>query len=131
MPEYPSQQPELSSLDEMSGLVREVADHAAPSTNWKDRVRAAARVLSLTPARAKALYYREARRVEAGEMDRARAATARFRAARQRARELEHLAWLREQVAGMDGIDVDAVQRLLGGDGDEAGAVALPEDAEA
>lgn len=99
MSEYRSKGAELSSSAEMTALVREVADFSAPSPNWKDRVNAAARVLHLPFGRVKAHYYGEARRVDAGEMDRAREAANELREARRLAREREHLAWLECEIA--------------------------------
>jgi hypothetical protein len=89
----------MSSAAEMSALVREVADYGASSTNWKERVNAASRVLKLPFGRAKAHYYGEARRVDAEEMDRARAAARDLREQRRLARENEHLAWLECELA--------------------------------
>ena len=88
----------MSSVAEMSALVREVADYSAPSTNWKERVHAASRVLKLPFGRAKAHYYGEARRVDAEEMDRARAAAEELREAKLRRRSAEHLQWLNATV---------------------------------
>lgn len=123
----------MSSVAEMSSLVREVADFAAPSPNWKDRVNAAARVLGLPFGRVKAHYYGEARRVEAEEMDRARAAARELREQRRIAKEHEHLAWLeceiaRHRAAGTDfhGAHGDALQHFLRVARGDAGTVAVP-----
>jgi hypothetical protein len=124
----------MSSVAEMSMLVREVADFAAPSPNWKDRVNAAARVLGLPFGRVKAHYYGEARRVDAEEMDRARATARELRDAKQREREHEHLAWLeceiaRHRAAGTDfrGAYGDALEHVLRMARGDAGAVEIPE----
>lgn len=110
----------MSSVAEMSALAHEAADLTAISSNWKDRVSAAARVLNLTFGRAKRVYFREARRVDAKEMDRARAAIDELREAELRRQSHVHIEWLRrtvEQVraAGeeLDGFDVDGLERAL------------------
>jgi hypothetical protein len=110
----------MSSVAEMQSLAHEAADLTALSSNWKDRVQAAARAVDLSFGRAKRLYFREARRVDAGEMDRARAAIEELREASLRREASAHLTWLRstvEQVreAGeeLDGFDVAGLERAL------------------
>lgn len=88
----------MSSAAEISMLVREVADLTAPSQNWKDRVSAAARALGLPFGRVKSLYYGEARRVDAEEMDSARAAARELREQARIDRENSHLAWLESEI---------------------------------
>jgi hypothetical protein len=88
----------MSSVAEMSALVREAADHTAMSSNWKDRVDAAARVLRLSFGRTKRHYFGEARRVDAEEMDRARAAIEELREQELRRQAADHLAWLNSTV---------------------------------
>ena len=105
MSEQRSKRPEVTSEAEMTALVREVADHASPSTNWKERVRAAARVLKLPFGRVKAHYYREARRVDAEEMDRARAAACELREQSIRRKASEHIAWLNSTIEHLRTID--------------------------
>lgn len=109
----------MSSVAEMSALVREAADYA-PSSNWKERVRAAARALNIPFGRAKRHYYGEARRVEAEEMDRARAAIRELRAAQRERRANEHLAWLECEIARhrasgeeLRGAHVDGLEHFL------------------
>jgi hypothetical protein len=128
---------EMSSVAEMSSLVREVADFAAPSPNWKDRVNAAARVLQLPFGRAKAHYYGEARRVDAEEMDRAREAAEQLREAKLRRKAAEHLAWLNtsiEHLRSVDpefhSLDVAGLERAVARLGAQCGAVADPSTAE-
>lgn len=120
MSEQRSKGAELSSVAEMSSLVREVADFTAPSPNWKERVRAAARVLKLPFNRAKAHYYGEARRVDAEEMDRARAAIEELREAALQRKSAEHLAWLNSTVERLrqtdeefHSFDVDGLERAV------------------
>lgn len=110
----------MSSVAEMSMLVREVADRSAQSPNWKDRVNAAARVLGLPFGRVKAHYYGEARRVDAEEMDRARAAARELRERERIERENAHLAWLECQIGRLretgeefHGPHVDGLEHLL------------------
>lgn len=104
----------------MSSLVHEVANYLAPSTNWKERVRAAARALQLPFGRVKAHYYREARRVDAEEMDRARAAAEELREASLRRKAAEHIAWLNSTVERLrqtdeefHGLDVVGLERAI------------------
>jgi len=104
----------------MTSLVHEVANYLAPSTNWKERVRAAARALNLPFGRAKAHYYREARRVDAEEMDRARAKAEELREASIRRKAAEHIAWLNSTIEHLrqtdeefHGIDVDGLERAV------------------
>lgn len=130
MSEQRSKETKLSSVAEMSSLVREVADFAAPSPNWKDRVSAAARVLKLPFGRAKAHYYGQARRVEAEEMDRARAAAEELREARLRRQAGEHLRWLNASIEHLrqtdeefHSFDVDGLERALARLGAQCGAV--------
>lgn len=90
----------MSSDAEMTMMVHEAA-LCAPTSNWKDRVLAAARVLNLPFARAKAFYYREPRRVTAEEMDHARRAIRDLRAQRRERKTAEHLAWLNSTLASL------------------------------
>ena len=110
----------MTSEAEMSALVHEVAGYAAPSTNWKERVQAAARALKLPFGRAKAHYYGEARRVDAGEMDRARAVAEEFREATLRRKAAEHVAWLSATVEHLrqtdeefHGVDIVGLERAI------------------
>lgn len=115
----------------MSSLVHEVANYLAPSTNWKERVRAAARALKLPFGRTKAHYYREARRVDAEEMDRARAKATELREASIRRKAAEHMAWLNSTVEHLRAVDpefhsfdVDGLERAVARLGALGGAVA-------
>lgn len=124
----------------MQALMHEAADMTAASPNWKDRVAAAARVFDLQWARAKAFYYGDARRVEAGEMDYARRAIAKLRKQRERQKALAHIAWMRAALeqnsplaAGVRGEDVlrtvhalDEMEQVVGCSGAEDGAVDVP-----
>lgn len=123
----------MSSVAEMSALVREAADLSAPSPNWKDRVNAAARVLKLPFGRAKRHYFHEARRVDAEEMDRARAAIEGLREASIRRKAAEHIAWLNstvEHLRAVDpefhSIDVAGLERAIAHLGSQDSAVADP-----
>lgn len=119
------------SSAEMTMLVFEAAE-TSPSQRWKDRVHAAARVLNLPFARAKAFYYREPRRVTAEEMDNAREAIRTLRDQRKRDRELDHLTWLQSEIArhraagtGIRGVHADGLEHFLRVARGEAGAVAV------
>lgn len=120
----------MSSVAEMSALAHEAADHTALTSNWKDRVHAAARVLQLSFGRAKRLYFREARRVEAGEMDVARAAIEELREAALRRKAADHVNWLRSTVEHLrqtdeefHQFDVDGFERALSRVGSLGGAM--------
>lgn len=109
---------EMSSAEMYSHVLD--AASSAPSMNWKDRVHAAARVLGLPFARAKAFYYREDRRVTAEEMDLARQRIQQHREDRLHASHQEHLAWLYDTIsqlhaAGEDvaGFEVDRLERAV------------------
>lgn len=119
----------MSSVAEMSALVQEAAN-SAPTTNWKDRVSAAARVLHLPFGRAKRHYYGEARRVDAEEMDRARAAVEELREAKLRRKAAEHVAWLNTTVERLrqtdeefHGFDIDGLERAVARLGASDGAM--------
>ena len=119
VPEQRSCEQEMSSALEMTSMVQEAAD-AARTANWKDRVQAAARILGLPFARAKAFYYREDRRVTAEEMDLARTRIQQHREDRLHATHQQHLAWLYETVsqlhaAGEDvgSFEVDRLERAI------------------
>ena len=103
-----SERPEMSSVAEMSALVREVADFTAQGSNWKERVHAAARALHMPFGRTKRHYYGEARRVDAEEMDRARDTAARLRAA-------EHVKNLNRTAAYLRSIDPELYAPAIAG----------------
>lgn len=125
-----SKDDEMSSVNEMHCLVHEAANFAAPTGNWKDRVQAASRAFGLGWERAKAFYYRDARRVDAEEMDRARRAIAKLRAEARDRKNAEHLAWLNRSLAHLQasdpeffGQDISRLERALAGVGALDGAV--------
>lgn len=136
--EHHSKDSEMSSVGEMSCMVHEVADYAAPAGNWKERVGAAARFFGFGWERTKAFYYRDARRVEAEEMDHARREIARLRAEARSRRDAEHLAWLREQIdrhrasgEELRGPHILALEHVLRMAGDMAGTVVVRPEVEA
>lgn len=95
----------MSSAAEMTALCREIADNAASSANWKDRVASVARALGVNWSRAKGLYFAEARVIKSEEMDRARAVAREQRAkrmARQQAREFAAAAAYLRQIGAND-----------------------------
>jgi hypothetical protein len=127
---------EMSSALEMTSMVQEAAD-AARTSNWKDRVHAAARILGLPFSRAKAFYYREDRRVTAEEMDLARQRIQQHREDRLHASHQEHLTWLYDTIsqlhaAGEDvgGFEVDRLERAVARLGAGRRSVGNPPDAE-
>lgn len=103
--EHRSGKTEMSSA-EMYSYAFEAAQ-SAPTDNWKDRVHAAARVLNLPFARAKAFYYREPRRVTAEEMDYARQAIRALRDERRQRKAAELVANLNRTVAYLRATDPD------------------------
>lgn len=131
--EQSTERSEMSSLGEMHCLVHEAADFAAPNGNWKERVQAAARSFGLGWERAKAFYYRDARRVEAEEMDRARRAIRKLRQEARDQRHREHLEWLASEIGRLEasgeefhGPHVDGLKHFLRVAGRADGAVAIP-----
>ena len=127
----------MNSALEMTSMVQEAAD-AARTSNWKDRVQAASRILGLPFARAKAFYYREDRRVTAEEMDLARQRIQQHREDRLHASHQEHLAWLYDTIrqlheAGEDvaGFEVDRLQRAVARLGPAGRAMDATTDADA
>ncbi|UJW87916.1 hypothetical protein [Devosia sp. SL43] len=120
----------MSSLAEMKGLVHQAADFTSPSDNWKDRVQAAARALGFGWSRTKDLYYQDARRIDAEEMDHARKIVGKLKQDRQRREAAEHVAWLRRTVQSLradgrqlDGDSLDVLERLAGVVGAEGSAL--------
>lgn len=121
MGEFRSEDSKLSSLVEMQSLVHQAADMTAMSSNWKDRVQAAARALGFGWSRTKDLYYQDARRIAAEEMDHARQVVQRLKEERERREAAEHVAWLQRTIQSLrasgeelDGGSLDALERLAG-----------------
>lgn len=130
MGEFRSEDSKLSSLVEMQSLVHQAADHTALSDNWKDRVQAAARALGFGWSRTKDLYYQDARRIDAEEMDRARKVVRALAEQQKRREAAEHVAWLRRTVQSLredgrqlDGDSLDVLERLAGVVGAESGSL--------
>lgn len=130
MGEFHSEDSKLSSLVEMQSLVHQAADHTALTDNWKDRVQAAARAFGFGWSRTKDLYYQDARRIDAEEMDHARKVVRRLTAERKRREAAEHVAWLQRTVQSLradgrqlDSDSLDVLERLAGVVGSEDGAL--------
>ncbi len=130
MGEFHSEDSKLSSLAEMQSLVHEAANYTASSDNWKDRVQAAARAFGFGWSRTKDLYYQDARRIDAEEMDHARKVVRKLNEDRKRREAAEHVAWLRRTVQSLredgrqlDGDSLDVLERLAGVVGAEGSAV--------
>lgn len=130
MSEQRSEDSEMSSSIEMQALVHQAADFSATSGNWKDRVQAAARALGFEWSRTKAFYYQDARRVDAKEMDHARAVVRKLANEQRRRAAAEHVEWLRSAVQSLradgrqlDSDSLDVLERLAGVVGDEGGAM--------
>ena len=120
MSEQHSAEAKLSSVAEISALAHEAADLTAGSGNWKDRVRAAARAFGMSFGRAKRVYFKEVRRVDAEEMDVARAAVEQLREAALQRQSVGHIAWLRATVEHLrqtdeefHRFDVDGLERAI------------------
>lgn len=67
-----SERSPMSSAAEMTTLIRTVASPAMPGESVKAVIARAARRLGFTYSRTRGLYYGEARRIDAREIDRAR-----------------------------------------------------------
>lgn len=128
----------MSSVAEISALAHEAADFTAASSNWKDRVQAAARAFGMSFGRAKRVYFQEVRRVDAEEMDVARAAVEELREAALRRKAADHIAWFRSTVEHLrqtdeefHQFDVDGLERVLARAGASGRPVAVPGSGEA
>jgi len=127
MSEFASEQSEMSSLAEASALVRRVAEPRPAGDKVKAAIVRAARRLGFPVSRTKDLWYRDARRIDAHEMDRLRE-----RAARVEARlAVASLLALRGRLAAADAdfhrptlAALDDALRAMGAD---VGAVAVRE----
>lgn len=120
----------VTDVSEMQGICAEIVARLGVSDLQKRQVPQLAKLIGVTENRALEFLRAKARRVDSWEKDVARQRRDELRRAERRQRELEHLEWLRQQVAGAGGRGGDVLQHLLRGAGDEAGAVALPEDDE-
>lgn len=120
----------VADVSEMQGICSEIV-RLLPLGLQKQQVPALAKKIGVTENRALEFLRAKARRIDSWEKDRARQIRDELKRAERRQRELEHVSWLREQVAGMGGRGGDVLQHLLRGAGDEAGAVAVPEAADA
>jgi hypothetical protein len=117
-----------ADVTEMQALCIEIADRVVgKSAAEKVRIPALASQIGVSTNRALEFLRAKARRVDSWEKDRARQRRDELKRAEQRRREHEHLAWLAEQTAGMDGNIVDALQRRLRSAGYDAGTLALSE----
>ncbi len=119
---------EMSSVTEASVLVRRVAGPRDTGESVKVAIARAARMLGFDYSRTKSLWYRNARRIDAAEMDRLR-----DRAARQdRDRAVATMVELRSRLAATDAEfhrpTIAALDSALRGMGAEICAVAVRED---
>lgn len=117
----------IADVNEMQSICSEIASLVAGNDLKKNRIAELAKLIGVTENRALEFLRAKARRVDSWEKDRAREIRIRLKSAAQRRREHEHLEWLRQQLAGMDGGGVDALQHLLRGAGHEDGALAVSE----
>lgn len=95
------------SCEAMKMLAHEIADLSADGPNWKQRVEAVATAINSSFGRAFTLYYATARRVDADEMDAARAAKNELKNKEEARKNAEHLLWLESQIAGLREGDAD------------------------
>ena len=118
-----------ADVSEMQGICADIVTRLAGLDMQKQQVPKLAKLIGVTENRALEFLRAKARRIDSWEKDRARTIRDQLKRGERRQRELEHLAWLREQVEGSGGRGSDFLQHLLGGAGDEAGSLAvLPED---
>jgi hypothetical protein len=80
MSEIRSEFSEMSSVTEASALVRHVAEPRQASDSVKAAINRAARCLGWSHSRTKDIWYGDARRIDAAEMDRLREVAARAEA---------------------------------------------------
>jgi hypothetical protein len=118
-----------ADVSEMQGICADIVTRLAGLDMQKQQVPKLAKMIGVTENRALEFLRAKARRIDSWEKDRARTIRDQLKRSEGRQRELEHLAWLREQVEGIGGRGGDVLQHLLRGAGDEAGSLAvLPED---
>lgn len=120
-----SESSEMSSVAEASELLRSVAGPREASDSVKALIRKAATRLRWKTSRTKDIWYGDARRIEAAEMDRLRAEAIRVEIEVARAR----LMALRNGLAATDPEfhreTIDALERALRGMGRPMGAMAF------
>jgi hypothetical protein len=78
MSEFRSENSEMSYVAEASDLIRKAAEPRPVGDSVKSAIRRAARRLNLTFTRAKTIWYGEARRIDAHEMDALRGLAERY-----------------------------------------------------
>jgi hypothetical protein len=98
MSERSSEKSEMSALSEASELIQEVA---GPAGSVKERIRRASRFLGFNYERAKSVWYQEARRIDAREMDSLREAARKLRQEDLERVAGEELRRLREEIASL------------------------------
>jgi hypothetical protein len=115
---------------EMKGICAEIADLLRIPDNLKDRTNEIQRRFGRDLFgwnRINEFLRGKARRVDGWEKDIARRIRDELKRAERQRRDQDHLAWLAEQVEGMDGGAADVLQHLLRRSGHLAGAVAVLE----
>ena len=118
----------MSSVVEASELLRRVAGPRVADDKIKTLIRRAARRLGWGHSRTKDVWYRNARRIDAQEIDQLRDLVARGEASRLRAQ----LVAMRDGLAAVDAEfhrpTIDAIERSLGAMGGPVGALGLRQD---
>jgi len=98
--ENPSENQEMADVTEASELLREHASPVQPGELIAHQIRRAARKAGLTASRAKAIWYGEARKITAHEMDA-------LRKNRDSINEIRETIRTRRGAAGADGLSLD------------------------
>jgi hypothetical protein len=123
--EIQSESTEMSSVAEASTLLRSFVGDAPAGTKVKSLITSAAKAAGWKFTRTKDVWYRDARRIEAHEMDRLRSVAAKLEVERT----INRLLVLREGLAKTDPDfhreTIDALERALRGMGREVGTVGL------
>jgi hypothetical protein len=126
--EFLSESAEMSSVAEASALLRSFVGDAPAGTKVKSLITSAAKAAGWPVTRAKDVWYGDARRIEAHEMDRLRAVAAKLEIERT----INRLLALREGLAKTDPDfhreTIDALERALRGMGREVEPLGLRQD---
>jgi hypothetical protein len=128
MSEILSEDSKMSSVDEASTLLRRVAGPRDAGDSVKVLIWRAARRLHWGPSRTKDVWYRNARRIDADEMDRLRNEAAKVKAEGLKSQLLEMRDGLAATNAEVHRPAIDTLERSLRELGCEVGTVGLRKD---
>lgn len=126
--EIPSEKTEMSSVNEASLLVRNVAEPRLVGDSVKAAITRAARRLGFSITRTKDIWYGDARRIDADEMDRLRTEAARAEADELKQRLLALYRSLAATDPNFHRVTLGALGRALRDMGCPLGAVDFRED---